>query len=306
MDPNVRKVLDQYNLTPQHLKSPQEERESLLQFTTIHGGKPPSIRRVEDIQIQINNIQFNIRIFTPKVCDELLPCMVYFPLGGWIRAGVSTHDTLGRHLANMAECVVILPEIRLAPENKFPTPLNDAMDIYNWVLENYQMLGINPQKIGLGGDSCGGNIAAALTNILCKQQVIQPIFQLLIYPPLNLLCNTPSYKQYETGYFATYERMTGYVNLYLNSNEEALDPRASPIFENNLHNLPKTHIVTAGYDPVKDECEEYYHKLLQANVAATYKCYNDFIHVFALMTSIPSVKIAIKEIAEQTHHALWD
>jgi acetyl esterase len=157
-------------------------------------------------------------------------------------------------------------------------------------------MGIDSTQIGIGGDSSGGNVAAAVTNFLRYEAIVQPIFQLLIYPPLDLHCQSPTYETYGSGFFATKERMVGYVNLYLNGDFEKNDPRASPIFEPKLEGLPKTFIVVGGFDPVQHECKLYAQRLRDSGVPVYLFFYEGFIHAFMLMTILPSVQKALEEI----------
>lgn len=277
----------------------KQGRDAYYAFASIHSGPPMRMARVEDLKVLSSDgvHQIPIRIYTPIV-NKKLPTLVYYHGGGWQRGDIDTHDSICRHFAHYGEVIVVSVQWRLAPEHKFPIGLNDCLDVYEWVVKNGSQYNIDTTHLGIGGDSAGGNMTAVTTQRLRDRPVQQPIFQLLLYPALDLSCSTWSYTDFAEGFFLTTERVKYYVSHYLNSLDEVPDPLASPIKQSDLSRLPRTHIITAGFDPLRAEGEAYLARLKDAGINVTYTCYEGMIHAFAHMNhTVPAVLDALKEIS---------
>jgi acetyl esterase len=309
LDPNIKKFLDSINNQPHTLSKNIDiaaGREAYLMMALTTAGWPLKLARVEDLTVPTadGSYQIPIRIYTPEL-NKKLPALVYYHGGGWQRGDIATHDSICRHLAKFAGCIVVSVEWRLAPEHKFPTGPNDCLAVYEWVANNGDKYNIDVNRLAIGGDSAGGNMTAVTAQRLREINIIQPIFQLLLYPALDLSCSTWSYIDFAEGFFLTTERVKYYVNGYLSSPVDVDNPLASPGKQKDLSKLPRTHIVTAGFDPLRGEGEAYVHRLKDAGIPVTYTCYEGMVHAFLHMNhTVPAVEAALQEISGVLKDAL--
>lgn len=310
LDPNIKKFLDSINNvshTHSSTVSVEDGRKAYLMFGLANAGWPLTMPRVEDVLIpsaELNH-QVPIRIYTP-ILDKKLPALVYYHGGGWQRGDIATHDSICRHLAHFGQCIVVSVQWRLAPEHKFPTGPNDCFVAYDWVVRHGSKYNIDTTRLGIGGDSAGGNMTAITIQRLRESNIQKPIFQLLCYAALDLSCSTWSYKDYAEGFFLTTERVQYYVNGYINSSSEIENPLVSPLHQKDLSGIPKTHIITAGFDPLRGEGELYAQRLKEAGIPVTYKCYESMIHAFLHMNdSVPAVETALQELGGVLKEALY-
>jgi acetyl esterase len=296
LDPNLASFLMEFNNAnyPPIRQIPVEIRRILYEkFALMHGGSLIPVARIED---GITNQDLPIRVYTPEL-GKKLPAILYFHGGGWQIGSHTTHDIACRHLANYSNCIVISVEWRLAPTHKFPAAINDCMDSYLWLKSNSDAFNIDPSKIAIAGDSAGGNIVAATVNKLRDLGKPLPGVQVLIYPALDLSCSSKSCEEFKTGYSLTKENVKYYIETYLNEHDSVENSDISPLKHSSFKGLPYTYIITAGFDPLRDEGYDYAEKLKEANVKVTYKCYQDMIHAFLHLTgTVPKVKEIIEEI----------
>lgn len=285
----------------------QQGRHNYLNFALAHAGWPLTLARVEDLTIPSSDpeVTIPIRIYTPKL-DTKLPVLIFYHGGGWQRGDIATHDSVCRHFAHFAGVIVVSVQWRLAPEHKFPTCPNDCLAAYQWVAKNGHNYNMDTTRIGISGDSAGGNMTAITAQRLRSVSVVQPIFQLMLYPALDLSCSTQSYIDYATGFFLTTERVKYYVANYVRSPDDIPHPECSPLQQKDLSKLPPAHIVTAGFDPLKDEGQAYAKRLQEAGIPTTQKCYEGFIHAFLHMNdSAPAVEVALQEISAEIKKHLF-
>ncbi len=193
---------------------------------------------------------------------------------------LDTHDDLCRNLANGAGCIVVSVDYRLAPEHKFPAAPEDCYAATRWVAENAARLNGDASRIAVGGDSAGGNLTAAVTLIARDQNGPPLIFQLLIYPVTDATGSSPSMIENAEGYGLTREDMIWFTNHYLNNEDEQKNPLASPLLAPDLSDLPPALIISAEYDPLRDEGELYGQRLKEADVPVTITRYNGMIYGF--------------------------
>ena len=260
--------------------------------------KPRELKSIEDRMIAGPDCDIAIRIYQPHSDKSELPGLVFFHGGGFVIGSIKSHDLLVQNLAVEAECVVISVEYRLAPEAKFPAPLEDAMAAYLWVKDNCQGLGIDSDKIAVGGDSAGGNLATVIC-LRCRDEKLSlPASQLLLYPITDAFSETSSKKDYAAGFFLTSSAMDWFQGHYLDNPSQAKDPYVSPLRAKNLGNLPPTLVITAGFDPLRDEGFAYANRLSEAGVDVTHSCYTSMIHGFmSFAGGIPHGEEGIKESA---------
>ncbi len=309
LDLNIQKFLNIVNsVPPAHAAAMTvaEGREAYLMLALSAAGWPLTLARVEDLTIPAPETthQIPIRIYTPKL-NQKLPALVYFHGGGWQRGDIATHDSICRHFAKFAECIVISVEWRLAPEHPFPSGLEDCLAAYTWVTQNAAQYNIDTTRLAIGGDSAGGNMTAVTTQRLRYIDIVKPVFQLLLYPALDLSCSTWSYTDFAEKFFLTTEHVKAYVDCYINAAADISDPMVSPLKQPDLSNLPRTHLITAGFDPLRGEGEAYVQRLKDAGINVSYKCYEGMIHAFLHMNhTVPAVEDALQEISSILKDAL--
>lgn len=232
-------------------------------------GEQEAVFSVENKTLVFTDREINIRIYRPS-SQTALPAMVYFHGGGFSKGSLETHDRPLRQLANQSGIVIIAVDYRLAPEYQFPHGLNDCIDATQWVMHHAAELSIDGHRIAVGGDSAGGTLAAGvagkLDNITC---------QVLIYPATDSSLQTPSWSEFANGPVITRE---GLIEVWKNYTADKI--KAAPIYNKDLSGMPDTFIITAEYDPLRDEGMAYAGKLRQANVEVTEKMYPRMIHGF--------------------------
>jgi len=199
---------------------------------------------------------------------------------------LDTHDVLCRELANAAGCSVVAVDYRMAPEHPFPAAVDDCLAATYWVQRNAALLGIDTTRLAVGGDSAGGNLAAVVTHLARDAGDLPISFQLLIYPATDQRCGAPSHKTNGQGYLLTKDLIDYFVGHYITDPSHTLDPRASPLLRGDLSRLPPAFVLTAGYDPLRDEALMYSHRLSEAGNRATHICFERQIHGFILMGKV--------------------
>jgi acetyl esterase len=226
-----------------------------------------------------------LRAYRPKGAgkDEVLPALVYIHGGGWVIGDLDTHDVVCRTLANGAHCAVFSVEYRKAPESPFPAAVDDCLSSLKFVSKNSGLLKINPAQIAVGGDSAGGNLAAAIALLARDAGGPAISFQLLIYPATDQRQAHPSIDGNGEGYLLTKKAMQYFRGHYLPREADWLDWRASPLLAKNHAGLPPAFVMTAGFDPLVDEGRAYAEKLKNAGVATEYREYSDMVHGFITM-----------------------
>ena len=214
----------------------------------------------------------------------MLPILVYYHGGGWIRGDLDTHDDVCRYLCHRAGCLVASVDYRLAPEHRFPAALEDCDAATRWMAENAARLGADPARLAIGGDSAGGNIACGVTLKARDRGGPAICFQLLIYTATDLAGETESKRLYSSGYLL--DSMPFYVASYLGPEGNAAAPLASPLLAPDLSDLPPALVLTAGFDPLRDEGEAYARRLEAAGVPTDYRCHESMIHGFVSITGL--------------------
>jgi acetyl esterase len=217
-----------------------------------------------------------IRIYSP-VPDEPLPVLVYFFGGGWTLGTIDTADAVCRRLANAAGCAVVAAGYRLAPEHKFPAAVHDCFAATTWVLSN-----MDPPAIAVGGDSAGGNLAAAVT-LLARDEGVPLVAQLLVYPNTDYRSDTPSLHEGDDPFLFNKTSVAWYWAHYLAAPEDGVNPLASPLRAHSLKGLPPALVITAEYDPLRDQAEQYAQRLSDSGVPARLSRYDGMVHGFFCM-----------------------
>lgn len=241
-----------------------------------------------------------VRVYTPlNAATQTLPGFVFFHGGGFVLGDLDTHDDLCRVLANDSGCRVISVDYRLAPEHPFPAAVDDSYAATRYVAGHASEFGIDPARLAVGGDSAGGNLAAVVCQ-LAKKDGPRIAFQLLIYPvaQLGAATDTASMRENGKGYFLEKEGMDWFTKLYAPDPKHRSDPRLSPLLCQDLAGQPPAYVLTAGFDPLRDEGKHYADALDKAGVSVTYVNYPGMVHGFFSMRGlIPKAREAVAAAA---------
>jgi len=298
LDPTVQRLLDAVpkDLPPYDSMTPPEARAAAaarrIAVTTIE-----EVALVEDRTISGESAPVRVRIYRPGGTGAL-PVVVYMHGGGWVFGDLETVDPLCRELANAATCVVVSVGYRLAPEHKFPAPLDDTYAAVAWVASHAAELRVDPTRIAVAGDSAGGNLAACVALMARDRGSPALRFQLLIYPVIERHFDTPSYRDNATGYLLTRDVMRWFWDHYTRTDDDARDPYVAPIFAPSLRALPPALILTAEYDPLRGEGEKYAARLRESGVPVTLSRYDGMVHGFlGLREWVPAGRDAVAECA---------
>jgi acetyl esterase len=236
--------------------------------------------------------------------NEVLPALVYFHGGGWTIGDLETHDTLCRELAQGARCAVFSVEYRLAPESPFPAAVDDCISATRYVSGNAESLKVDANRIAVGGDSAGGNLAAVVS-LHARDAGGPPLcFQLLIYPATDQNLETESLRRNGQDYLLTLPLMLVFRGNYLPREQDYADWRASPALAKSHAGLPPAFVLTAGFDPLLDEGRQYAELLARAGVEVAYRDYPDMIHGFIVMGGVlDTANAAVAECCAQLRRA---
>ncbi len=269
--------------------------------TDVHvaGRHVPGPDGAPEIAVRVYR-RFGVGVGT--TVDEHRPsAIVFFHGGGWVVGDLDSHDASCRLLAAVTGCVVVAVDYRLAPEHPFPAAVEDCLAAYAWVQRNHEELGTAPGMVGVMGDSAGGNLAAVVAletrpgRSAHVADVPPPVAQGLVYPATDARLDSPSIHALAEGFFLTKAGMETYRGLYLPDSGDWEDVRASPLLADDHAGVAPAVIVTAGFDPLRDDGFRYAEALQKAGVAVDYRCYDDQIHGFFAMGIIPdSLALAIE------------
>ena len=213
-----------------------------------------------------------------------LPTLIYYHGGGFVIGNLETHDSTCRRIANVSQCQVIAIDYRLAPEHPFPAPVDDAIAAFRHIAANAARFDTAAELLAVGGDSAGGNLAAVICQAQKEAGGAMPSFQLLIYPATDNRNESPSRRSLGDGYFLTTALMKWFFDHYAPDGIDRSDPRVSPLFAKDFAGLPPAFVLTAGFDPLRDEGRDYANRLIDAGIKVTYTNYPGTIHGFFSMT----------------------
>jgi len=296
LDPQARNLIDLINqaggfsLTPE--SDPQQLRDLYAGLTV---PVTVAVDRVEDRTIPGPAGEIPVRIYRPEGADPK-PIVVYYHGGGWVIGSLETHDDGCRALANAVDAVVVSVDYRLAPEHPFPAPLDDAQAALGWVAEHAEELGGDASRIAVAGDSAGGNLAAVVAQLARDGGGPALCFQLLIYPVTDHEFDSVSMHDNAEGYFLTRDAMRWFYSHYLDEPSVGADPRVSPIRADDLSGLPPAFVITAEYDPLRDQGTAYAAAMRDAGTPVEAKTYAGMFHGFLSMVEyIDSGKVAFDD-----------
>ncbi|MGE3273188.1 MAG: alpha/beta hydrolase [Chloroflexota bacterium] len=306
LDPQARAYLDAgavLGLKAPRDSTPEEARAGALKRRHHFGAPPIPVSKVTDLTVPSPDGDIPIQVYAPDAASSL-PILVYYHGGGWVSGCIETHENACRALANLTPAVVVSVEYRRAPETKFPGPLEDCYAATKWVAEHGAELGGDPTRLAVGGDSAGGNLAAAVALLARERGGPQIGFQLLIYPVTDCNFETASYRDAAEGYGLTQDSMRYFWEMYMAQESDAANPLAS-VLRADLSGLPPAHVITAEYDPLRDEGDAYAEKLKAAGVTVEHVMYSGQIHgFFNVGTMMKTGEVAVERAAKAMAAAL--
>ena len=268
---------------PLHTLTAPDARRAYRESRAALAPAPVHVDEIRELSVPGPAAVLRARLYRPRAAETALPGMVYFHGGGFIYGDLDTHDVVCRGIAQSAPCAVVSVDYRLAPEHKFPAAVEDACAATTWVSANAAALGIDPARIAVAGDSAGGNLAAVVALTARERGAPALAMQVLVYPTTDFAAETDSIARFVEGYLLTRESMRWVKRTYLREERDALDWRASPLRAPDFSKLPAAYIITAGFDPLRDEGGAYAERLAQAGVAVTHECFDGQVHGFLVM-----------------------
>jgi acetyl esterase len=262
--------------------TPAEARASLSRAVRVLARAPIPLPSVRETTIAGAEGPLRARLFVPDegLEREAGPLIVYYHGGGWVAGDLDTHDHPCRLLARSSGARVLSVDYRRSPEHRFPAPVDDALAAFRDAVAHAQELGADPERIALAGDSAGGHLAAVTAQKSAADGGPAPAFQLLIYPVTDLVEVTPSRLTFAEGFILTKENMDWYEEQFLGPDGDRHDPRASPLLAGIDGSTAPALVVTAGFDPLRDEGEAYARKLQEAGVRTLLRRHAGYVHGF--------------------------
>jgi acetyl esterase len=246
---------------------------------------PPEVAETIDGTIAVPGAALKFRRYRPLgSASGPLPTLIYYHGGGFVIGNIETHDSTCRRLANKSRCQVISIDYRLAPEHPFPASTDDGIAAFRHIRDNAASFGVDAKRIAVGGDSAGGAIAAVVCQAVRQLGEPMPAFQMLIYPATDARRQTESRRLFAEGYFLTQELMDWFWKAYAPTGTDLADLRLSPLLAKDFAGLPPAFVLTAGYDPLRDEGRAYADRLIDAGVKTTYVNYPGTVHGFFSLT----------------------
>ncbi|HEV2703104.1 MAG TPA: alpha/beta hydrolase [Steroidobacteraceae bacterium] len=257
------------------------ERRDALRHMLAFAGTSPAVGSIEDRTLPGPDAAITIRRYSPAAAPPgAFPALVYFHGGGLVAGSLDTHDGICRSLCLAGGCRVLSVDYRLAPEHRFPAALSDAIAATSFIASHPAEFGVDPQRLGLCGDSAGATLAAVVAQHLARQGTLTVALQVLICPIMDLAAQTASRREYAQGYLVDESTLAHDLKYYLQEGSDPADPRISPLRTTQLAGLPPACIHTAEFDPLRDEGCLYSERLRQAGIATRYTCHPGMIHLF--------------------------
>jgi acetyl esterase len=278
--------------------TPEQARLERRYAAAVYGGPPYPVGEVRDLLIEGEQPLRARHYATPREEPGTPPLLVFFHGGGFVFGDLDTHDGLCRLLCRHAGVHVLAVDYRLAPEDPYPAAVDDAIAALRWAFEHAERLGADPGRVAVGGDSAGGNLAAVATLIAAREGPAVPALQLLIYPATDLVGRRPSRDLFAEGFFLTSVEMDWFKEQYVPAGTDETDARVSPLLADDLSGLAPAIVATAGFDPLRDEGEDYARALSAAGNRVILRRFPGLIHGFASATGVSrSSRHAVVELA---------
>lgn len=265
---------------PLETLSVADARAQVVADARAFGGPKCTVSRVEEITVNGANGPVDARLYVPADGSLGGGLLFYFHGGGFVVCDLETHDNPCRFLAQHAGAAVLSVDYRRAPESRFPAAIEDALAAFSFALDHAMEFGADPARVAVGGDSAGGNLAAGVACLAAGDGGGAPVFQLLFYPWLDLSRKRASYALFSDGFYLTERELDWYKGHYVTLEADALDPRCSPLLTKELVGVAPAYVATAGFDPLRDEGEEYAARLREAGVTVALRRHPGLIHAF--------------------------
>lgn len=283
LDPDVEKLVEaarKAGRPPYEAMTPDEARAAYAASWDILQAPTSEVASVHDAAVRLPDRELRVRVYRGKGTQaaDRVPCLVFLHGGGWVIGNLQSHDRLCRSLANIARACVVAVDYRLAPEHRFPAALDDAVAALQWVVANAEILRIDPDRIGIGGDSAGGNLAAVLALMGRDGSAPAVMFQALIYPVVDLTAASDSYRRITSGVPLTAATMHWFIAHYTPEAGDRPHWRASPLLAKSLAGTPPALVVTVAHDPLCDEGRAYARRLEEDGTRVTSLHLSDHIH----------------------------
>jgi acetyl esterase len=298
LDPIVKGFLDQMKaaggpkMSEAGALAGREQFNGLMQMV---GPKDVPVGKIENITVPTPSGGVPIRVYTPVAAGaDAMPALIYFHGGGFVIGNIESHDGLCRMMANEGSLRVISVDYRLAPEHKYPAALDDAFAAVVWVAQNAAQIGVDANRIAVGGDSAGGALAAICAQMAKARGGMALAAQMLLFPVTQIGEETGSIREFAVGYFLEKDTLDWFYSSYLTADADKSDPKISPLRAKDLSGLPPAYILLGGYDPLHDEGMQYADKLRAAGVKVTVADHSDMVHTF----------IYLQAVLPQAHDAL--
>jgi acetyl esterase len=297
LDPEARELLDRMfasGWVPRRTLTPAEARAQLARTRAPAAGR--ELHAVYGRSIEGPGGMLPLRIYRPSPPTTPLPAVMFFHGGGWVLGDLDLSDGFCREIAAGADCVVVSVDYRLAPEHPFPAAIDDAMSATVWVADNAYSLGVDASAIAVCGISAGGNLAAVTALQARDMRGPDLIAQVLVCPVLDCSFERPSYRDNADGYLLERDDMRWFWDQYLPTEAWGAHPYASPMRATDVAGIAPAVVVTAEYDPLRDEGRDYADRLATAGVPVTYRCYDGMIHGFVGNAGMAKGRAALAEL----------
>lgn len=261
---------------------------------------PEPVGKIEHILIPTREDgEVLARVFTPDTDDTNLPVLVYFHGGGWVIANLDVYESSCRALCNAAEAIIVSVNYRQAPEAKYPAAVNDAYDATQWIIQNAASIGGDSSRVAVAGESAGGNLATVTCLKTRDEGGQMPVAQLLVYPVTDTSMSQPSYEENRSTQPLHTSMMPWFWNYYLENESQKSDEYVAPLTAKDLSRLPPAIVITAEFDPLRDEGEQYASKLADAGVSVKAQRFDGVVHeFFGLAGAVSKAKDAVTFAAD--------
>jgi acetyl esterase len=285
--------------------TPEHGRRRVRREALMHAGEPVEVGEVKDLVLDTPHGPLKARHYAPAKGAGPRPLLVFLHGGGFVLCDLDTHDSTCRLLCRHAEVHLLSIDYRLAPEHPFPAALDDARAAFAWACANAEALGADPTRVAIGGDSAGGNLSASVSQLCVREGARAPALQFLLYPAVDRTVEWPSMGRFSEGFFLTKVDIDWFTAQYSGGQVDFSDPRFSPLVARELAHLPPALVITAGFDPLRDEGEAYVAALQKAGTPAKLRRFEGMVHGFANMAGVSrACRDAVVEIASMLRQRL--
>ena len=277
-----------------------ELRQQLRTMVMLMDEAAPALARIEDIRIPGPAGPLPARVYDAAGRGApARPVVAYFHGGGWVQGDLETHHGLCARIAQRAGVIVVALDYRLAPEHPFPAAVDDCVAAYRWLRAHAAELGGDPARVAVAGDSAGGNLSAVVSQEAAKAGIPVPSCQVLIYPAVDFSFDTESHRDLVDGHVIPRDRIAWYTEQYVPKGADPADPQLSPLRAGDLRGQPPALVISAGFDPLRDEAHAYAERLRAAGVEVVDREYPGQIHAFISLTkAIPQGLACTWEVAD--------